>query len=85
MQNLFDDVRVDAEPVSILREPGVPVAELISRHSRSTDLTLIGMQNPPAGAAEAYGERLDALIRGTGTVLMVLNAQTGKGLLEGES
>jgi amino acid transporter len=85
MRDLFDDVRVDAQPVSIVRDPTRTVSEQIAEHSSGSDLVLIGMKKPEPGEAEDYGDRLNDLVVSIGTVLLVLNAEPTRGLLEGES
>lgn len=81
MAELLEEVRVEATPEIIVRqEPSRPISELISRHSRATDLTLIGMQRP-GPELEDYSERLQEMVEAVGTVLLVHNAQPRRDLL----
>lgn len=85
MTELLEDVRVDATPeIIVQRNPDRPLADLISAHSRNTDLTLIGMQKPDRDAVDAYGERLAVLVEAVGTVLLVHNARPRDDLLGGD-
>jgi hypothetical protein len=82
MEGLLEDVRVDATPEIIVRtDPSRPLVDLISTHSRATDLTLLGMQKPAGGSADTYGERLQQLVEAVGTVLLVHNARPRDDLL----
>ncbi len=71
-ERLLEAVRVEAEVRIIVRaDRDRPFADLIRRARADADLTVLGMQRPDAGEAEAYGEGLDALARAAGTVLLV--------------
>lgn len=82
LQQMLEDVRVEAEPVVIVREdPRQPIAQVIQKHSFDADLTLLGMKLPSADEAKGYSQRLDVLIQGVGTVLLVRNAELDEDLL----
>lgn len=82
MTQLLDEVRVDGEPVIIVRPNRTqPIAEIITEHSREADLTLLGIQLPEAEQIAQYAERLDNLVEAVGTVLMVRNANQEDNLL----
>lgn len=69
---LLEAVRVEAEVAVIVRaDRDRPFTDLVAEHSAEADLTVLGMQRPDAGSAEAYGEDLDALAAAAGTVLLV--------------
>jgi len=75
MKQLLEEVRVDAEPVIIVRTDRTqPISDLITQHSEDADLTLLGIQLPDADRVAEYGERLNNLVESVGTVLMVRNA-----------
>jgi amino acid transporter len=75
MQAVLDDVRVDAEPKIIVRDPQQRIAEVIRQNSLDTDLTIIGMALPETADLETYSERLNDLVQTIGTVLLVRNAE----------
>ena len=82
MTQLLNQVRVDAEPVIIVRTDRTqPISEVITQHSANADLTLLGIQLPSADQSAEYGERLDSLVEAVGTVLMVRHAYEGDDLL----
>ena len=82
---LLAAVRVEASVRIIVRkDPRRPFADLLAEHSEAADLTLLGMQRTSAEDAAAYGERLDALARAVGSVVMVCNGQPQEGLLQGD-
>ncbi|WP_420454430.1 amino acid permease [Rubrivirga sp.] len=71
-ERLLDEVRVEAEVVVIVRaDRDRPFTDLVAEHSADADLTVLGMQRPDAGEAEAYGTGLDELAAAAGTVLLV--------------
>ncbi|MFQ5610792.1 MAG: amino acid permease [Anaerolineae bacterium] len=81
-ERLLQEVRVDAEPVIIVRpDPAHPLAEVIAGWSRDADLTLLGVQLPAAGQTEVYGQYLNELVQAVGSVLLVRNAEGDEDLL----
>ena len=84
MEKLVEDVRVDAEPVIIVRTDRTEsIGDLIAKNSQDADLTFLGIQLPDANDVATYGERLNDLVEKVGTVLMVRNASQDD-LLGGE-
>lgn len=82
LEQMLEDVRVEAEPIAIVREdPEQPIAEVIKANSFDADLTVLGMMLPPAEEAEAYSRRLNQLVKAVGTVLLVRNAELDEDLL----
>ena len=76
MQELLEEIRVDAEPVVIVNEDNAkPFVQVIRDTASDTDLTILGMGLPIAGDEEAYGERLNQLVESVGSVLLVRNAE----------
>jgi len=72
MQELLTRVRVEAEPIALVKEtPGQPVMEIITKWSHDADLTLLGMDDPEPAKAEEYANRLNDLISAVGTTLLV--------------
>lgn len=85
MAELLDSVRVDAEPVVIVRpSKETRLAPIIYENSQDADFTILGMHLPTPDEDEAYSERLHALIEAVGTVLLVRNAQLDEDLLLSE-
>lgn len=82
MQTLVNEVKVNAEPVVIVREdPAESVSTLIAAWSDNADLTLLGIQLPDETETAIYTQRLDELVQAVGSVLLVRNAQAGDDLL----
>ena len=82
LQQMLADVRVEAEPVVIVREnTKQPIAQVIKANSANADLTLLGMKLPTAEEAAGYSRRLDELVQAVGTVLLVRNAELDEDLL----
>jgi len=83
MRAILKDVRMDAEVVVLVREANTPFAEVIKQHSNAS-LTVLGMAVPQEDELEAYAVRLDNLVSGVGTVLLVRNAQDDYNILSVE-
>lgn len=82
LEQMLADVRVEAEPMVIVREDArKSIAEVIKENSFDADLTLLGMKLPAKEESAPYSRRLDELIQGVGTVLLVRNAQLDEDLL----
>ncbi|HSH03250.1 MAG TPA: amino acid permease [Anaerolineae bacterium] len=82
LEQMLATVRVEAEAVVIVRQnPQTPIADVIKAHSDLADLTLMGMKLPDANEVESYSQRLNELVQGVGSVLLVRNAETDEDLL----
>ncbi|MEO0564467.1 MAG: hypothetical protein AAF125_20350, partial [Chloroflexota bacterium] len=75
MLALIDDIRVDAVPHVIVKEKDEAISDVIRENSQQTDLTILGMALPEPDDIETYAERLDSLVSGIGSVLLVRNAE----------
>ncbi len=84
MEQMLDDVRVDAQPVVIVRDEGDNLAETIKHHSEEADLTIMGMHFCAEEEIEGYAERLNDLAESVGSVLLVRNAELDQDLLSAE-
>jgi len=74
--NTLDQVRVAGDPIVLVREDlDIPITSLILEQSRSSDLTLLGMQFPSLDNCEEYGNHLNTLVQSMGSVLLVRSAQ----------
>lgn len=83
MEDLLSSVRVIATPSPVVKiYPEETVAEVIRRCSNRTDLTILGMRSPGADELNTYGETLNGMIEGIGSVLLVHNAQEDRVRLE---
>jgi len=83
MNAILKDVRMDAKAVVLVREAGMPFAEVIKQHSNAS-LTVLGMAIPEEDKLEAYSIRLNNLVSAVGTVLLVRNAQADYDILAAE-
>ncbi|MEQ8676857.1 MAG: amino acid permease [Aggregatilineales bacterium] len=83
MESILKDVRMDAQAVVLVREPDMPFADVIKQHSDAS-LTVLGMAIPQDDQLEAYSIRLNSLVSGVGTVLLVRNAQEEHDILTAE-
>jgi amino acid transporter len=85
LQELLNEVRVEAEPVIIIRESSAQrLTELIARHSTATDLTLLGTKLPELADLDDYVQRLNELVESAGSVLLVRSAHQEEDLLTAE-
>jgi hypothetical protein len=84
MEQVLKKARVEAEPIVLVRKnPAQPLFELMIEASREADLTLLGVQLPEAKNLETYSQRLDALLAGVGSVLLVRSGEVDPTLLQG--
>ena len=82
MKQLSDAVRVQAEPVVIVRSDAAQsLTSIIAEHSADADFTLLGMHLPDADELEAYSDRLNDLVQAVGSLLLVRNAELDEDLL----
>jgi hypothetical protein len=79
MAGVLSAVRVKAEPVVIVREPGQRIGDIMTQHK--ADLTIIGMHYPREEEVEAYSRRIHELVCDIGSVLLVRNAEIDQDLL----
>ncbi len=75
MNELLDDVRVEARVELVVKKKDQSITDLFAAHSQDVDLTILGMQVPQKDQIEAYGERLESFSLAVGTVLLVHNAE----------
>ncbi|MHC4840465.1 MAG: amino acid permease [Planctomycetota bacterium] len=81
---LVEEARVKASPKAVLRGEGESVKNLIERHSKDADLTIIGMQMPAPVDAKEIAERVHDMIQPLGSVMLVRSAET-EDVLGGET
>jgi len=85
MRELLDAVRVEAEPVIIVRQRnGQPVEAILAEWSQQTDLAILGLLVPEPGQEEAYAQRMERMIEGLGDVLLIRSAGAEQDLLLAE-
>jgi len=77
MGEMLEDVRVDAQPVAIVRDdPEQRISNIIREESEHTDLTFIGMKVPELDEIPGYAKYLTELVNDLGTVMLIRSAQT---------
>lgn len=82
MHALLKTSHIEAEPTVIVHDDVTkPIAQIIAENSEYTDLTIMGMHVPAVDEITDYGERLNAMVTGLNTVLMVRNAELDVDLL----
>lgn len=82
MERLLQEVRVAAEPVTIVREDASQsYTDIMAEWSQEADLTLLGIKLPEADDIESYSHNLNGLVQVVGTVLLVRNAEIAEDLL----
>lgn len=85
IEKLLESVRVVAEPVIIVRRNATESVEsILAEWSQETDLTILGLLVPEPGQEEAYAARIERMIEGLGTVLLVRSARAEQDLLLAE-
>ncbi|MFQ5517357.1 MAG: Na-K-Cl cotransporter [Acidimicrobiia bacterium] len=84
LQRVIDTARIDAETDVILKPAGVTVQELMWGRSHEADAVFLGLRSVKPADADAYAARLDVLMAGLPTVLLVHSAGEFRGRLLGE-
>ena len=74
LQNLVDEIRIDAEIRVLLKDPEEKVAEVIRRESADAEVVMLGLATPDRGKEAEYALRLEALSKGLTNVFFVKNA-----------
>lgn len=83
MQEMLELVRVEAEPVVIVREdPNQSVTDIICQNSTEADLTFLGISLPGEDSLEADATRIHEQVKRIGMVLLVRSGQTEAELLD---
>jgi len=81
LDTLVPKTRITAETEVIIKPPERTVAQVMQKHSRTADIVFIGLHQPPAGTEADYAERLNSLVRGFNTTILVHNASEFAGSL----
>ncbi|MDY7095055.1 MAG: Na-K-Cl cotransporter [Acidobacteriota bacterium] len=71
LQSLLSRSRINAEAEIIRLAPGATVQDTIHEQSRDADVVFMGLQQPESGEEEAYASRLETLVEGLPTVILV--------------
>ncbi|MBU1625773.1 hypothetical protein KKB18_00210, partial [bacterium] len=78
IQNLLDNMRLPAEALIIAKDtPDQPIEELLSKYSKETGLTILGIGQVENGKEKEYAARIDTLIKSLSTVLLVRSSGVG--------
>jgi len=78
LRGILEEVRVEAEPVVIVREEGEKVSDVIRKQSTPTDLVLLGLQAVEYEEAEDYAKSLIELTKDVGSSLIVHSLAGGE-------
>ena len=88
LRELLERSRIDAEPEVIEAPDDTPVQHVIHERSRDADIVLLGLREPAEAEIADYAARLQELVTGLPTVILVRAAGPFAGQLletEGES
>ena len=78
-ERIIEDARIDATTEVILRQ-GRPIAEIMHETSGDADLAIMGIGLPSSGdQADAFFERMNRMLEGMPTTLLVRSARTFRG------
>ena len=78
-ERIIEDARIDAKTQVILRE-GRPIARIMAETSGEADLAIMGIGLPPSDdQADAFFERMNLMLEGMPTTLLVRSARTFRG------
>ncbi len=78
-ERIIEDARIDAKTEVLLRE-GRPIAQIMAETSGEADLTIMGIGLPSTDdQADAFFERMNRMLAGMPTTLLVRSARTFRG------
>lgn len=81
LNHLISDVRIMAKPNVIVMPPEMTVVRLMHKASRNADVVILGLNVPEPGQEAKYAIRLNELIAGFKTTILVRNAEPFAGEL----
>ncbi|MFH1679055.1 MAG: Na-K-Cl cotransporter [Candidatus Eisenbacteria bacterium] len=81
---LIPQIRIDAEPMVLMKPKDVSVSDLIQEQSAKAEVVFLGLATPEHGEEEAYADRLEKLAGEMPAVFFVKNASLFIGELLGE-
>ncbi len=72
LRQVLADAKLKAEAeVLCTDEPGQHPLDVIRRESKDADLTMLGLKEPDPGEGQAFVERINSMLQGLGTVVLV--------------
>lgn len=74
LQELVDEIRIQADIHVLLKDPDTKVADVIREESRDAEVVMLGLATPERGREAEYAERLEYLSEGLPNVFFVKNA-----------
>jgi hypothetical protein len=74
LNDLLPEVRIKARSDVILKPEGKSVVEVMHERSRDAQVVFLGLAEPAIGQEEAYAARLEKLVAGFSTTVLVRNA-----------
>jgi amino acid transporter len=74
LKALLAEVRIRADTEIIMEPPEASIADVIHAQSSDADVVFLGLRDPEPGTEEAYARRLEELVNGLNTTVMVRNA-----------
>ena len=81
LQLLMSESRISAETNVILNKDNDDVIELMHRSSKDADIVFLGLSLPELSSDIEFAERLDRLVMGFNSTILVKNAQLTEGKL----
>ncbi|MCK4980383.1 MAG: hypothetical protein KAS62_08295, partial [Candidatus Delongbacteria bacterium] len=81
LQLLMSESRISAETNVILNKNNDDVIELMHRSSKDADIVFLGLSLPELSSEIEFAERLDRLVMGFKSTILVRNAQSSEGKL----
>ena len=78
-ERIIEDARVDAQTMVLLRQ-GRPIGQIMAETSGDADLAILGLGLPDSDdEADAFFERMNRMLEGMPTTLLVRSARTFRG------
>ena len=81
LESFISDLRIKAEPDLIVNDEELGFAEIMSRESKNTDVTFLGLKLPEEDGLDEYADSLFEMARGNSSFIFVRNASPYRGKL----
>lgn len=81
LESLISELRINAEPDLIINNEKLGFAEIMSRESKDTDVTFLGLKRLEEDELDGYADSLFNLAKGNSSFIFVRNASPYRGKL----
>ncbi|MCD4655453.1 hypothetical protein K8T06_16155, partial [bacterium] len=74
LDKMISEIRIDCKQKVFLIEPDIQISDVIHQESKNAEIVFLGLAIPASGDESMYATRLQELVEGLGTVVLVKNS-----------